>query len=257
LNETAFAIAMLPLIDKLDNMAYRAELSGTALITNMLDVLARMLSAYGFNGDVVKAFDTLNRELALDNLTNPLLQKRPYLIFWRNEWAIIDRADWSSGVEPGSVKGPGLFILGFDDRKFYNKAVVKNNFADDGLPLFKSIRDLQSDASDFISYVHNNNMRVHLEGKKAMTYLIFGEDAKNVQENKIEIESNCDALSPRLECLRTRNVRPLGLSFGIREDDGVPICDMSIVVGRLKEAASALRAISDTCLSSTAIHYIF
>ena len=133
---------------------------------------------------------------------------------------------------------------------------MKNNFADDGLPLFRSIQDMQSDASDFISYVHNNNMRVHLEGKKAMTYLIFGEDAKKVKENSIEIESNCDSLKPKLECLRTRDVRLLGQSLNVRDEDGAPICDMSLVVGRLKEAASALRAISANCLSSTAIHVI-
>ena len=51
-------------------------------------------------------------------------------------------------------------------------------------------------------------------------------------------------------------MRLLGQSFSVREDDGVPICDMSLVVGRLKEAAAALRAISATCLSSTAIHVI-
>ena len=180
----------------------------------------------------------------------------PYLIFWRNQWHIIDRSKWSSGVEPGSCDGPGLFILGFDDRKFHNLGVVRDMLADDGLPIFETIQDMQSDASDFISYVHKNNMRVHLEGKKAMNYLIFGDDAKLVTENSVKIESNSDSLNPELECLRARDVRLLGQSLSIRESDGAQICDMSSVIGRLKEAASALRGISASCLSSTAIHVI-
>ena len=59
LTEAAFVPALGPAIDRLDNVAYRPKLSGTALLVNLFDVAARVLTVYAFNADLVKAFDTL------------------------------------------------------------------------------------------------------------------------------------------------------------------------------------------------------
>ena len=54
----------------LENMAYREQLSTTALLINEFDALARHETLYGFNCDLKKAFDRLCRELVLDAIDN-------------------------------------------------------------------------------------------------------------------------------------------------------------------------------------------
>ena len=88
---------------------------------------------------------------------------------------------------PGTVLGPPLFIIGIDDPALYNLSILKNFFADDGFPMFENIENLKDDASAFIAYIAKNDMKVHLEGKKAITYSIFGEGATTDQSTSITI----------------------------------------------------------------------
>jgi hypothetical protein len=245
----------------LENMAYRQKLSTTALLINEFDTLARFETLYGFNADLQKAFDRLCRDLVLDAIENNFMKNIvaswmdrtdcPYLIYWRGRGHLIQRDDWSRGVEPGSVLGPILFIVGLDDRVLFKKCVLKNIFADDSFPLYKSLADMNSDAADFINRIYKHQMEIHISGDKKLTFSAFGKGVSKAPEN-IFIE--CDIGD--VACAKKQiNIKQVGLEFSI-DQNGIPICDMLAKISRLREAGHALRRISRNCLSSTAVHLV-
>jgi hypothetical protein len=245
----------------LENMAYREKLSTTALLINEFDVLARNDSMFGFNADLQKAFDRLNRDLVLAAIDNNFVKSVvsswldrtdcPYIIYWRGEGHLICRNKWNRGVEPGSVLGPVLFITGLNDRVFFCKSAAKNIFADDSFPLYKNIEDLNSDAAHFINRVYKNQMEIHITGDKALTFSAFGKGASEAPEF---LELPCDIGDVRCDKKQT-SLKQAGLVFDI-DSTGIPICNMKSKIGRLREAGQALKRISRICLSSTAIHLI-
>ena len=173
------------------------------------------------------------------------------MIYWRGKAYLIYREDWSRGVEPGSVLGPILFIVALDDRSFFCLSILKNIFADDSFPLYKSLKDMNSDAADFINRVYKYQMEIHTQGDKALTFSVFGKGAKEAPKDTI-IE--CDVGD--IPCiLKQTSIKQVGLEFSI-DASGIPICDMLGKISRLREAGHALRRISRNCLSSTAVHLI-
>ena len=122
--------------------------------------------------------------------------------------------------------------------------------------MFENIENLKDDASAFIAYIAKNDMKVHLTGKKAITYSIFGKEATIDQSTSITIPVDFVEGSRDIECKRAYSTKGLGLSYYVNQADGNLICDVSSIIGRLKETASALKHISADCLSSCAIHLI-
>ena len=260
--EAAIACFLTKYVDEIENMAYRPKMSTTALLVNEFDAFARYKSLYGFNGDLKKAFDRLSRKLIIKAIPNKLVKNIvfswmnrtgiPYLIWWRGEWWLIDRDGWTRGVEPGSVLGPVVFILGLNDKEHYNRSILKSIFADDNFPLYTLLSDLRADAALFTNWVYANHMELHRSGEKKWSFSVFGADASSLKDlGAVDIE--CDIGD--LPCDRVFSVKQLGLKFDI-DKNGIPIVDMSDKIARLKETCSALRRLSPTCLTSTTLHLI-
>ena len=165
---------------------------------------------------------------------------------------MIDRNGWTRGVEPGSVLGPVVFILGLNDKQHYNLSILKSIFADDNFPLYPMLRDLRTDAALFANWVYDNSMELHRTGEKKWSFSVFGTDVSKLKDLDTTI-IECDIGD--LPCERAYGIKQLGLKFDI-DKNGIPIVDMSDKIARLKETCGALRRLSPTCLSSTSLHLI-
>ena len=260
--ECFLAEALVSYVDRLSNFAYRKGLSCTSLLLQQFDILAREKCIYAFNGDLVKAFDRLSRRRVLDNIKCPLLSEiirswmdrseSPYVIWWRERYNVVDRSKWNRGVEPGSILGPVLFIIGLDDPSFFNNSLFKGLFADDGLPLYRSISTMEMDAKAFVEMVYGDSMALHLEGEKALNYLVIGIEQASLCSDTLLIDTNCSAGS--VEVLRSHRLKQLGVYFKVVK--GRIYFDMEVLIGRLKSASAGLARISSKSVTSQMIKIV-
>ena len=256
--EAFFVSALDSSVSSLQNFAYRRKLSCTSLLLTEFDWFACEPFIACFNGDLVKAFDRMSRERIYDKIKNPLLASiiwswmdrtlAPYLIYWRGKYHEIDRSSWNRGVEPGSVLGPILFIIGLDDASHFLEALFKAFFADDGFPLFRTISTMASNAAAFISYIVRNGMEMHLSGSKAATFMLVGPHAKGLDLEYVDITTPGGSF----RCQRVYSTKQVGLSWYV-DGYGRALVDLDPMIKQLKQAASALRGISGYVLSSDAI----
>ena len=249
----------------LENFAYRKGLSCTALLLRQFDVYSKEKVCYSFNGDLVKAFDRLSRKLVYDQITNPLVARiiwswmdrseSPYFIKWREAVHTICRDKWNRGVEPGSILGPLLFIIGLNDRVLYERSLCKSLFADDGQPLYSKVSDMVLDAEKFIKYVYKNDMSLHLDGSKEASFLVCGWGSKTFKDLSIKLKLQ-DQLPEvgDLTIKRSYSVKQLGVYIDMSGSNAV--FDLNELIKKLKHASIELRAASSWMLASECINLV-
>ena len=157
------------------------------------------------------------------------------------------RDNWNRGVEPGSVLGPLAFILGLDDRTQFVCSILKDFFADDNFPIYSDLKQMLIEAGHFTDWILDGLMELHMSGKKSWSFVVIVrgvEEAKGL--DKVTIESKYGDF----KCPRVTTIKQVGLLFDIGTS-GLPVCDVSSKIARLREACVALRQISRTCMAST------
>ena len=262
--EKFFSLPLQIYVDRLKNFAYRQKMSCSSLLLRQFDIFSREDCCVAFNADLVKAFDRLSRINVIKNIDNPLMKeivrtwmdrkRAPYTIWWRGKLHVIDRSQWNRGVEPGSNLGPLLFIIGLYDPGFYNKSLAKNLYADDGLPIYRTIHSMASDALDFIHFVKSSNMAIHTEGSKAATYMLIGKGTRgfDIKDSTIVLHSNYGDI----EISEATTVKQLGINWYVSGKLRKPLIDITCIVSKLKHAATALRGIAPMVKASSALSIV-
>lgn len=243
--ERFFCEQLVDEVEKLDNLAYRRNLSCTSLLISQFNAIAIEPKTYAFNGDIQKAFNSMSRKSVLDSIENSHLRNilsswmdrsnSPYLINWGNSFKEISRASWSSGIEPGSNLGPPLFLKGLNCRKVYLRAIPgqKNLFADDGAPLYKLISSLTSDAADYIRHVNSLHMKLHTTGSKAMSFMALGKVDHNLGDIELVVDSKDYTIK------RVFSTKQLGLCYSA-DKNGKYLISISHYIAKLKNAYTAI-----------------
>ena len=220
---------------------------------------------YSFNADLVKAFDRLSRKLVYDKIDNPLVAQivwswmdrteSPYFIKWREVMHEIDRSKWNRGVEPGSILGPLLFIIGLNDEVLFKNSIFKSLFADDGQPLYRNLSVMAKDAEDFVKHVYDNDMSLHLEGDKEASFLVCGFGSKSVKNLTIELalKDSCPMVG-NLAIKRNYAVKQLGVCIDMTGKSAV--FEMGELLRKLKHASMELRSASSWMLASECINLV-
>lgn len=184
--------------------------------TNLLEHTTHIHHAFANNAqldtflsDVSKAFDHVDKSLQIRKLSRFPLSNRT--LFWfksyltnRRQYVKVGNARSrmllvSSGVGQGSVNGPSLFLVFFDDSDPLMYEIFSLNFADDKKlsKIIKSMEDavqLQEGIDWFIQWCKDNKLQINRDKCKIMTftrkrnpiifnYTIDGIPIKRVEEN--------------------------------------------------------------------------
>lgn len=190
--------------------------SGRNIETNLLEHTTRIHQAFSchsqldvFYSDVSKAFDHVDESLQIRKLARFPLSNRSLLWFRsylsdRQQYVQVGRARSrrllvTSGTGQGSVNGPSLFIVFFDDSDPLMYEIVSLNFADDKklskrIDCVEDAMKLQEGIDWFMNWCKENKLQVNRDKCKVMTftrkrdpivfnYTIDGEPIKRVEEN--------------------------------------------------------------------------
>ena len=247
-------------VTKLDNYAYRPQMSCTSLLLAQFDTFSTTKTVYCVNADLKKAFDTMDRNAILGTIDNALVsnilaswtrrEDAGYSIVWRGERTYIERSTWNRGVEPGSIIGPKLFIKGLQcSTKVYLGAISKrkNIYADDSLPQYTDELKFKSDIVEYLKHVQSMNMKVHMDGEKAISFMMFGADCSQVG-GQLDLEVDGRPVIIR----RDFRVKQLGLVFEASKT-GVLSIDISAVIDRVRAAYFSLKHASSCAMASVLI----
>ena len=248
-------------VSKIDNYAYRPEMSCTSLLLAEFDTFAVEKTVYCVNADLKKAFDTMDRNAILGTISNTVLSNcmaswmdrkdAGYAICWRGERSYIDRVAWNRGVEPGSIVGPKLFIMGLQcSTKVYLKAIKnrKNIYADDSLPQYNNLLHFKEDTVDYLKHVNNLEMKVHLDGDKAISFIAVGQLDNNLIGDDITV--NVDGAPIVIK--RNFKVKQLGIMCEVSRNGKLSV-DVSDVIDRVRSACFSLKHASKTAPASVLI----
>lgn len=184
--------------------------------TNLLEHTTHIHRAFAchsqldtFYSDVSKAFDQVDKSKQIRKLARFPLSNQS--LFWfesylsnRQQYVKVGSAKSkillvSSGVGQGSVNGPTLFVVFFDDSDPLMYEIISSNFADDKklsniINCLDDAIKLQEGIDCFMEWCNENKMQVNKEKCKIMTftrkkdpiifnYTINGEPIKRVEEN--------------------------------------------------------------------------
>ena len=244
-------------VEELCNFAYRKGLSCTSLLLSQFDTFSTQESVFTVNADLQKAFDTMSRKSVIETIDNTVMKNvarswmdracSGYFISWRGERSYIDRSHWNRGVEPGSVIGPRLFIKGLKcNTKIYMNAIKKNIFADDSSPIYPSLLTLKSDTISYLQHVQQLDMRIHVSGSKAISYMAFGSIDKNLGDLEIIVDGKPVVIK------RDYSVKQLGLVYESSKEGALSF-DLSALIDRVRCASFALQKASEKSKASTLI----
>ena len=179
---------------------YRKKYSTQYALMLLIEKWKRTLDNHGYAGaiitDLSKAFDTINHELLLAKLhaygfeTQALKMKRNYLTNrWYKTKINTSFSTWKkllSGVPQGSVLGPLLFNIYFNDLFYFLEETEAANYADDtniyacDMDLGNLIRRLEHDSIISMEWFESNCMK--LNGTKCH-FLIAGNKYENLWLN--------------------------------------------------------------------------
>lgn len=167
-------------------------LSSRNIETNLLELTTRIHDAFESNAqldvfyaDISRAFDSVNPDLLIRKLATFPVSNR--ILIWFNSYlrnrsqyvrvgsAKSHKIDVKSGVGQGTILGPLLFLIFFNDSDGDTRDVFSLNFADDKkigtiVKTLDNAKRLQSAINNFLIWCESNGLDVNLKKCKMITF---------------------------------------------------------------------------------------